>query len=258
MMKWVGPIITRFKLLPRPRLFSVSGHAPAAPDQPTTGQRAAEQVAAFVGSWWFLGGQAFFLFLWLVYNTLQFTTRFDPPPYILLNLLLSFQAAFTGPVLLIAANVGAIRDHKQADRTEQLAAQSARLSQQNEELAQQNEQLVERLLNIEQALEQHVSASLQAHTDELRDLGIVMRAVHAAVIAAPPNGGAAVATAPVGVTLAEVVPAAVPAAAMSVVVTASDDPPESPLQAPTASEKLRRRPASGTPAHRGKGRSGGT
>ena len=51
----------------------------------------------------------FFLFLWLIYNTFQFTTLFDPPPYILLNFLLSFQAAFTGPVLLIAAILPAPR-----------------------------------------------------------------------------------------------------------------------------------------------------
>lgn len=161
-------------------MFSVHGHAPASTDQPTVGQRLAEQVAAFVGSWWFLGGQACFLLLWLIYNTLQFTLHFDPPPYILLNLLLSFQAAFTGPVLLIAANVGALRDHAQADRIEKLAAQS-------EQLADQNARLSERMISLEQMLEEHVKRSLEAHTVELRDMSALVRAVHAAVC--PPTNG---------------------------------------------------------------------
>ncbi|HEX9035994.1 MAG TPA: DUF1003 domain-containing protein [Ktedonobacterales bacterium] len=150
----------------------------------SAGQRLAEQVAAFVGSWWFLGGQAGFLVLWLIYNTLQFTVRFDPPPYILLNLLLSFQAAFTGPVLLIAANVGAARDHLQADRIENLGAQ-------NERLTEANEQLTERLLAMEQMLERHVVQSLKAHSDELHNQGMLLRAVHAAVCADPPSDGVA-------------------------------------------------------------------
>jgi uncharacterized membrane protein len=160
-------------------MFRAPGHPTATSDQPTLGQRMAEQVAALVGSWWFLGGQALFLLLWLVYNTLQFTTRFDPPPYILLNLLLSFQAAFTGPVLLIAANVGAMRDHRQADRVEHLVAQ-------NEQLAEQNAQLVSRILSVEQMLDEHVAQSLRAHTSELRELGVLVRAVHTAVTAGSP------------------------------------------------------------------------
>jgi uncharacterized membrane protein len=178
MLKWISPIITRFKMLPSPRLFAVPGHAGATNGQPTFGQKLAERVAAFVGSWTFLSAQAGFLLLWLVYNTLQITRHFDPAPYILLNLLLSFQAAFTGPVLLVAANVGAIRDHAQSDRIE-------RLSFESEKLAAQNRELVERLLSIEQMLEEHVSQSLQAHTEELRELGAVIRDVHAVVCGAP-------------------------------------------------------------------------
>ena len=59
----------------------------------------ADRCAAVIGSWGFIGGQAGFLAVWIVANTTG-VVRFDPPPYILLNLCLSFQAAFTGPVLL--------------------------------------------------------------------------------------------------------------------------------------------------------------
>ncbi len=178
MMKSITPMWDRLRHLHRPELFTAHPHAADKGDQVTAGQRLAEQVAAFVGSWWFLGGQAFFLFLWLIYNTIQFTTHFDPPPYILLNLLLSFQAAFTGPVLLIAANVGAVRDHQQADRIESLGRQ-------NEQLTEQNEQLTQRLLSMEQTLERHVAQSLKAHGEELHELGTLVRAVHATVCAAP-------------------------------------------------------------------------
>jgi uncharacterized membrane protein len=178
MLKWISPIVTRFKLLPRPRMFAVPSHTSTKAGEPTFGQLLAERVAAFVGSWAFLSAQAGFLLLWLIYNTLQITHHFDPPPYILLNLLLSFQAAFTGPVLLIAANVGAIRDHAQSDRIEHLTNES-------EQLSAQNRDLVQRLLNIEQLLDEHINSSLQAHTAELHELGTVIRAIHAAVCVTP-------------------------------------------------------------------------
>ena len=182
MLKYEAPLWDRLrrhlqKPAQRPPLFQLHPHGDRGTAQTaTTGQRLAEQVAAFVGSWWFLGGQAFFLFLWLVYNSLAITQHFDGFPYILLNLVLSFQAAFTGPVLLIAANVGALRDHQQADRIE-------RLGSQNEQLTEQNEQLVQQLVNMEQLLERHVTQSLQAHTEQLADLNTLLREVHSSVCA---------------------------------------------------------------------------
>ncbi|HEV8192982.1 MAG TPA: DUF1003 domain-containing protein [Ktedonobacterales bacterium] len=172
MLKSVAPIWGRLRHLHRPELFKVHGKSGVETDQPTVGQQLAEKVAAGVGSWTFLSIQASFLVLWLIYNALQFTRHFDSPPYILLNLLLSFQAAFTGPVLLIAANVGAMRDHKQSDRIEQLS--------------KQNEDLGERLLAVEQVLEEHVTRNLATHAMELAELGVLMREVHGVVCAAKP------------------------------------------------------------------------
>ena len=65
----------------------------------------ADRCAAVIGSWAFIGGQAFLLAMWLFINSLgPKSAKWDKPPFILLNLMLSFQAAFTGPVLLMAAN----------------------------------------------------------------------------------------------------------------------------------------------------------
>jgi uncharacterized membrane protein len=65
----------------------------------------ADRCAEIIGSWFFIGGQAFILSLWIIFNTwAPAESKWDKPPYVLLNLMLSFQAAFTGPVLLMAAN----------------------------------------------------------------------------------------------------------------------------------------------------------
>ncbi len=72
--------------------------------KPTLGQRAAEVVAARVGSWPFIIAQTVILTLWVAWNSDAPLDRWDVYPYILLNLLLSVQAAMFGPILMIAQN----------------------------------------------------------------------------------------------------------------------------------------------------------
>jgi uncharacterized membrane protein len=80
-------------------------------DQATLGQRTAELMARVIGSWRFLIIQSVLLAAWIIFNTYALLfEHWDPAPFILLNLMLSFQAAYTGPVLLIAANRSAERD----------------------------------------------------------------------------------------------------------------------------------------------------
>ncbi|MGD9968291.1 MAG: DUF1003 domain-containing protein [Hyphomonadaceae bacterium] len=67
------------------------------------GDRAADAVAAIVGSWRFILVQSGLLGAWLLYNALN-PHPFDPFPFILLNLLLSFQAAYTAPVIMMSQN----------------------------------------------------------------------------------------------------------------------------------------------------------
>jgi len=75
------------------------------PKQPKPEQRdLTSKLSQFIGSWKFIGGQAVILFFWITINAFAPVMKWDKPPYILLNLMLSFQAAFTGPVLLMAAN----------------------------------------------------------------------------------------------------------------------------------------------------------
>ena len=77
------------------------------------GDKVADTVAAIIGSWRFIGIQTATIFFWVILNT-RGTVRPDPFPFVFLNLLLSFQAAYTGPVLLMSANRQAAIDRKRA------------------------------------------------------------------------------------------------------------------------------------------------
>jgi uncharacterized membrane protein len=79
------------------------------------GQRVADKLTALVGSWPFILGQSVLLVLWIVFN-IYFALHprqwkaFDPYPFILLNLMLSFQAAYTGPIVMMSQNRQADKD----------------------------------------------------------------------------------------------------------------------------------------------------
>ena len=77
------------------------------------GQKLADRCASIIGSWRFIGIQTSFLIFWILLNLLA-PKKPDPYPFILLNLMLSFQAAYTGPVLLMSANRQSEIDRKRA------------------------------------------------------------------------------------------------------------------------------------------------
>jgi uncharacterized membrane protein len=84
-------------------------------DEASFGERLADRIASGIGSWTFLIVQSAVVAIWVAYN-LYFAARwfrhqpFDPYPLILLNLMFSVQAAYTGPVLLLAGNRQAQKD----------------------------------------------------------------------------------------------------------------------------------------------------
>jgi uncharacterized membrane protein len=81
----------------------------------TLGERVADRVASFGGSWTFIGLFGAVLFGWIVLNSLVLARRaFDPYPYILLNLLLSMIAALQAPVIMMSQNRQAARDRLNA------------------------------------------------------------------------------------------------------------------------------------------------
>ena len=83
----------------------------------TLGQRLADKVAAFGGSWTFIIIFAAILLSWVVLNTIilaRHSASFDPYPYILLNLFLSMLAAVQAPVILMSQNRQGVRDRLDA------------------------------------------------------------------------------------------------------------------------------------------------
>ena len=85
-------------------------------DTRTLGQRVADRIAAFGGSWPFIGMFMLFLAGWMAVNSLLLARRgaFDPYPYILLNLILSTLAALQAPVIMMSQNRQAERDRLNA------------------------------------------------------------------------------------------------------------------------------------------------
>ncbi len=70
----------------------------------SVGQRVADKVASIMGSWKFIIVQTVLLVAWVTVNIVAATQSWDPYPFILLNLALSFQAAYAAPVIMISQN----------------------------------------------------------------------------------------------------------------------------------------------------------
>lgn len=81
----------------------------------TKGDRLADKISAIVGSWRFVAIQSSLLILWIILNLTAFIQHWDPYPFILLNLALSFQAAYTAPIIMMSQNRQSIIDRQTAN-----------------------------------------------------------------------------------------------------------------------------------------------
>lgn len=81
----------------------------------TLGQRAADAIAKFAGSWAFIFSFTGGLVLWMVINTVLATRAFDPHPFILLNLVLSCIAAIQAPLIMMSQNRQEEKDRRRAE-----------------------------------------------------------------------------------------------------------------------------------------------
>ena len=92
--------------------------------QATIGQRVADKVASFGGSWSFIMLYGGFLILWIAINSFVLIryghgeggAQFDPYPYILLNLMLSMTAALQAPIIMMSQNRAAEKDRLAAEQ----------------------------------------------------------------------------------------------------------------------------------------------
>ncbi|MGB8645880.1 MAG: DUF1003 domain-containing protein [Anaerolineae bacterium] len=70
----------------------------------TLGMQTADVFARVIGSWRFIIIQSVILVFWMILNVAAWIEHWDPYPFILLNLVLSFQAAFAGPIIMMSQN----------------------------------------------------------------------------------------------------------------------------------------------------------
>jgi uncharacterized membrane protein len=133
-------------------------------DEATFGEMLADKIAAGIGSWTFLIIQSCAVITWLALNIVGFVNHWDPFPFILLNLLFSVQAAYTGPVLLLAGN-----RQSQKDRLtlEHAAYEADKADEQNVEILKAIEKNTEVTLSILR----HVEVLIEDHVSKAKEPG---------------------------------------------------------------------------------------
>ncbi len=97
-------------------LRSIQPARKATLQRPSTGDRIADVVTETVGSWRFIIIQSCLLALWIVLNVTAWIAHWDPYPFILLNLALSFQAAYATPFILMSQNRQSTIDRDKAQQ----------------------------------------------------------------------------------------------------------------------------------------------
>jgi len=106
------------------KIMDHDGH-PALPRETRTfGQRAADKLTNFCGSWTFIFLMLFYITIWIALNLLAWSFAWDPWPFILLNLTLSFLACLQAPIILMSQNRANQRD-RQSQRYDYLVDRQA-------------------------------------------------------------------------------------------------------------------------------------
>ncbi len=91
------------------------------------GDRLADRFTSGIGSWKFIIIQTVLTILWITLNAVALIHHWDPYPWVLLNLVYSFQAGFTGPILLLSGNRQAALDRERAQKDLETDEQSLEL-----------------------------------------------------------------------------------------------------------------------------------
>jgi uncharacterized membrane protein len=120
----------------------------------------AEKVARFFGTPQYIVGQSVAVVFWIAINALAISLRWDPYPFILLNLAFSTQAAYAAPLILLAQTRQADRDkaHEEASakHREEIAAKQEQLLEQNTELTRKVHDLTEQIDKLTRSIHAHV------------------------------------------------------------------------------------------------------
>lgn len=117
----------------------------------TLGQRAADTIAKFAGSWAFIFSFAGVLLLWMVVNVVLATKAFDPYPFILLNLVLSCVAAIQAPLIMMSQNRQEAKDRERAEN-------DYKVNLKNELIIDDLHQKLDKILENQQAIQRRLDA----------------------------------------------------------------------------------------------------
>jgi uncharacterized membrane protein len=93
-------------------------------EEPSVGDRVADRVASTMGSWNFIIIQSLILLVWIILNVTAYVQQWDPYPFILLNLALSFQAAYAAPFIMMSQNRQAAIDRAAAENDYKINAKA--------------------------------------------------------------------------------------------------------------------------------------
>lgn len=133
----------------------------------TFGERLADAIAAGIGSWRFLIIQTVAVLLWVSLNVVGLVNHWDPFPFILLNLLFSVQAAYTGPVLLLAGNRQAQKDRLTLEHAADEADKADRQNVQILSAIKQISELTEKNTEVTLTILRHVESLVQQHIEDV-------------------------------------------------------------------------------------------
>jgi uncharacterized membrane protein len=119
--------------------------------------RIADRFASVVGSWRFIITQSIILAVWLVMNVVGYAYHWDPYPFILLNLVLSFQAAYAAPIIMMSQNRQAVKDRMAAEVDYQINVKAEEeVKAMMQHLEQQDELMIDILRQLEKQHEKQV------------------------------------------------------------------------------------------------------
>jgi len=136
-------------------------HAPKL--APTRGTFVADWFAKTVGSWRFIIIQSIVLSIWIILNLLAFINHWDPYPFILLNLVLSFQAAYAAPIIMMSQNRQSEIDRKNAEHDRRVNVKAElEIELLHHKIDGLREQEILNLTNIIERLSAHLAPELVA------------------------------------------------------------------------------------------------
>ena len=135
----------------------------------------AERFARFFGTPKFIVGQTIIIIIWIAVNATVVALRFDPYPFILLNLLFSTQAAYAAPLILLAQTRQADRDHARDEIAHKHAERQA-------EIGRRLEERQAKVLDQDKHLAEQHSMMLAQNTELTRQVAQLTQELHDALL----------------------------------------------------------------------------